>query len=126
MPIAHVNGTSLNCELEGSGPSLVLVHGALDEGATWQPVVPALAETFTVVTYDRRGFGKSGPVKTLPSVQAHVDDLAALIEELDLAPRPPGRGSTQHREAHVCDGPCPGLDRAAEVRVGDDGVADGE
>ena len=86
MPIAEVNGTSLLYDFQGAGPPLVLVHGAFSEGASWQPVVPGLAETFKVVTYDRRGHGQSGPPSRLPTLQEHVDDLAALIRGLDLAP----------------------------------------
>lgn len=86
MPIAEVNGTSLRYDVQGSGPPLVLVHGSPGEASTWLPVVPGFAEMFTVVTYDRRGFGHSGPPAGLPSVQRHVEDLAALIEDLELAP----------------------------------------
>ena len=84
MPTMTVNGTPLHYEMQGSGPPLVLVHGAFNEGSVWQPVAAGLAEAFTVVSYDRRGYGQSGPLPELPLVQTHVDDLAALIRELDL------------------------------------------
>lgn len=86
MPTGEFNGASLHYEIEGSGPPLVLVHGAFSEGSAWQPVVPGFADTFKVVTYDRRGYGQSSPPSRLPTVQEHVDDLAALIRDLDLGP----------------------------------------
>lgn len=86
MPVGEFNGTSLHYEVEGSGPPLVLVHGSFSDGSAWQPVVPGFAETFKVVTYDRRGYGRSGPPSRLPTVQEHVDDLAALVRGLDLGP----------------------------------------
>ena len=86
MPTGEFNGTTLHYETAGSGPPVVLVHGSPSEGSWWQPVVPGLADGFTVVTYDRRGYGQSGPPSRLPTVQRHVDDLAALIRELDLGP----------------------------------------
>jgi pimeloyl-ACP methyl ester carboxylesterase len=49
-------------------------------------VVPALAESFRVMVYDRRGHSRSERPKTQGSVHEDADDLAALLESLDLAP----------------------------------------
>jgi pimeloyl-ACP methyl ester carboxylesterase len=49
-------------------------------------VVPGLAESFRVVVYDRRGHSRSERPDTPGSVDEDGDDLAALLEALDLAP----------------------------------------
>ncbi|MFI1379425.1 alpha/beta fold hydrolase [Embleya sp. NPDC020886] len=86
MPHARVNGADLYYEVEGDGVPLVLVHGSWTDHNGWRPVVPALAESYRVVTYDRRGHGRStGPAGPGSRVQDE-DDLAALLEWLDPAP----------------------------------------
>lgn len=84
---ARVNGVRIAHEVSGrSGPPLVLVHGSWGSHHSWDPVVPALAEHARVVTYDRRGHSDS----ERPPGQGHfaedVDDLAALLAHLDMAP----------------------------------------
>jgi len=47
-------------EDHGSGPAVVLIHGYLLSGRAWDKQVPVLLEAgHRVITYDRRGFGKS-------------------------------------------------------------------
>ncbi len=54
-----MDGTSLYYELSGSGPAVVLVHGRGLDRRMWDEQVPDLAERYTVVQYDLRGFGRS-------------------------------------------------------------------
>lgn len=86
MPTATVNGVRLFYDLTGDGPPLVLVHGSWGDGAAWDPVAPALAQRFRVLTYDRRGHSRSERPPTQGSAEEDSDDLAALIEHLDLTP----------------------------------------
>jgi pimeloyl-ACP methyl ester carboxylesterase len=86
MPVARVNGVELYYELSGSGDPLVLVHGSWGDHHSWDPVVGLLARSFRVLTYDRRGHSASERPDAQGSVFEDADDLAALIEELDLAP----------------------------------------
>ena len=86
MPEAAVNGIDLHYELEGSGEPLVLVHGSWGDATSWRFVVPGLAERFRVLAYDRRGHSRSERPDTPGSVDEDGDDLAALLEALDLAP----------------------------------------
>lgn len=87
MSMANVNGVSLYYELHnGDGIPLVLVHGSWTSHHTWDRVAPRLAESFRVLTYDRRGHSRSERPTAQGSIQGDVDDLAALIEQLDLAP----------------------------------------
>ena len=86
MPEAEVNGVRLHYELHGTGEPLALVHGAWVDATAWRLVVPGLAENFRVLSYDRRGHSRSERPATQGSFDEDGDDLAALLEALDLAP----------------------------------------
>ena len=86
MPAIDVNGVLLYYEIHGQGEPLALVHGSWADARTWELVAPALAESFQVLIYDRRGHSRSERPATPGSVSEDADDLAALLEELDLAP----------------------------------------
>ena len=81
MPtVTSADGTTIAYETIGSGPALILVDGAMcyrDQGPA-RGLAAALADTYTVYFYDRRGRGDSG--NTLPwSPQREIEDLAALL-----------------------------------------------
>ena len=87
MPISRVNGVQLFWEQTGHhGVPLVLVHGSWGDHHNWDGVVPALARTFRVLTYDRRGHSQSERVTTQGSVEEDVADLAALMTSQHLTP----------------------------------------
>jgi len=86
MGQAKANGVSLYYELNGTGAPLAMVHGSWVDSANWGLVVPGLAESFKVLVYDRRGHSHSERPGTRGSVDEDGDDLAALLEALDLAP----------------------------------------
>jgi pimeloyl-ACP methyl ester carboxylesterase len=87
MPTLNANGVKLFYQLHGSaGPPLVLVHGAWWSHRSWEVVAPLLAESFRLLTYDRRGHSASERPPQAWSVHDDVADLAALIEKLELAP----------------------------------------
>jgi pimeloyl-ACP methyl ester carboxylesterase len=87
MAAAKVNGVRLFYELTGTGAvPLVLVHGSWDSHHDWSLVVPRLADSFRVLTYDRRGHSKSERPTGQGSVREDVADLVALIEHLGLVP----------------------------------------
>jgi pimeloyl-ACP methyl ester carboxylesterase len=86
MSEAEVNGVRLYFELHGEGDPLALVHGSWADAIGWGLVVPGLAESFRVLVYDRRGHSRSERPDTPGSVDEDGDDLAALLEALDLAP----------------------------------------
>jgi len=86
MSAARINGVELYYKLSGSGEPLVLVHGSWGDHHNWDPVVSALAESFRVLVYDRRGHSASERPAGQGSVFEDADDLAGLIDELGLAP----------------------------------------
>jgi pimeloyl-ACP methyl ester carboxylesterase len=86
MSEIEANAVRLYYELHGSGEPLVLVHGSWGDAGNWRFVVPGLAESFRVLVYDRRGHSRSERPEAPGSVDEDGDDLAALLEALDLAP----------------------------------------
>src|SRR5918999_719418 len=86
MPEQRVNEATLFYELIGSGDPLVLVHGSWVDHTSWQFVVPDLTRSFRVLTYDRRGHSLSERPLGQGSRREDEEDLAALMEALDLAP----------------------------------------
>ncbi len=54
-----IHGREVAYRFEGEGPLIVLVHGMAGSGATWDRVIPALAERFTVLAPDLPGHGSS-------------------------------------------------------------------
>src|SRR5574338_501295 len=87
MSTATINGVRLAYEIAGDGDiPLVLVHGSWVSRRSWDLVVPSLAESFRVVTYDRRGHSESERSMEQGSVDEDAADLASLIEYLGLAP----------------------------------------
>ena len=88
MPRVTVNGTELYYEIRGTGPPVLLIMGATGDGGHFDALADVLADEFTVVSYDRRGNGRSpvpaGWQTTSPEEQA--DDAAALLDALGIGP----------------------------------------
>lgn len=82
----EVNGTSLYAEQTGDGPAIVFVHGMCGDAEAWRGQVERLQDRFRCVTYDRRGHSRSPRTDAIETVSLHADDLAGLIDALDLAP----------------------------------------
>ncbi|HET9898389.1 MAG TPA: alpha/beta hydrolase [Streptosporangiaceae bacterium] len=69
----------------GSGPPVVLIHGYPLSGKAWDKQLPALLGTgYRVITYDRRGFGKSSKPASGYDYDTFAADLNTLMETLDL------------------------------------------
>ncbi len=81
MATAEVNGVTLPYVVEGSGPPLVLIHGWAVNHHFWDGDIEALAEHYTVIRYDRRGFGDASGK---PDLTADAADLAGLLDHLGI------------------------------------------
>lgn len=87
LEFARVNGVRIAYEMTGDADvPLVVVHGAWGTLRNWDRVVPQLARHVRVIAYDRRGHSSSERQSGQDSYRQDVDDLAALIEHLRLAP----------------------------------------
>jgi haloacetate dehalogenase len=64
--IATSGGVTINAVKAGSGPPLLLLHGAPLTLYTWRDVAPQLAEQYTVIATDLRGYGDSSKPQGLP------------------------------------------------------------
>jgi non-heme chloroperoxidase len=72
-------------EDHGSGNPVVLIHGYPLSGASWEKQVPVLLDAgFRVITYDRRGFGKSSQPTTGYNYDTFGEDLHKLVTQLKL------------------------------------------
>jgi len=74
------DGTPIAYETAGSGPTLILVTGALGDRSAATTLGSLLADHFTVVAYDRRGRGESGDTQPY-AVQREVEDIAAVAKD---------------------------------------------
>src|SRR3954462_6572309 len=75
----------LHYEDQGEGRPVVLIHGYPLDGTSWEGQVPALlAAGNRVITYDRRGFGKSSQPATGYDYDTFAEDLNKLVSALDL------------------------------------------
>jgi len=90
MPYLNVgkeNSTEIDLYYEdhGSGDPVVLIHGYPLSGASWEKQLPVLlAAGRRVITYDRRGFGKSSQPTAGYNYDTFAEDLHKLVTKLKL------------------------------------------
>src|SRR3990170_4583517 len=81
----RANGQTLYYEIHGEGQPLVLVMGIGYDATLWTLAqVPALSETFQVVIFDNRDAGRSSNATDLYTIADMADDIAALMDALDI------------------------------------------
>jgi non-heme chloroperoxidase len=90
MPFVKV-GAENSADIEiyyedhGAGQPVVLIHGYPLSGRAWDKQVPALVEAgYRVITYDRRGFGRSSQPTTGYDYDTFAADLHVVLEHLDV------------------------------------------
>ena len=87
MAFCKVNGVNLYYELHGSAdkPVLVLNNGIIMNAAgSWIFQTKTLSAHYRVLQYDCRGQGQSEHPDTAYTMEIHADDLAGLMDELDI------------------------------------------
>jgi non-heme chloroperoxidase len=87
VKVGQENSGSIQLYYEdhGEGRTVVLIHGYPLSGRAWDKQLPVLLEDGRrVITYDRRGFGKSSQPTTGYDYDTFASDLNALMEALNL------------------------------------------
>ena len=87
IKVGQENSGSIDLYYEdhGSGRPVVMIHGYPLSGRAWDKQLPVLMDDgHRVITYDRRGFGKSGQPTTGYDFDTFSADLHVLMETLDL------------------------------------------
>jgi pimeloyl-ACP methyl ester carboxylesterase len=81
----EVNGVSLWHRLTGEGEPVVQIHGAGFGHFNLDPVTPIVAGAgFRVIDYDQRGYGQSDKPVQHYDMEVFADDLAALLDALEV------------------------------------------
>jgi pimeloyl-ACP methyl ester carboxylesterase len=81
---AEVNGLRLYYETHGTGRPLILLHGGLGSGEMFGPILPALSAGHQVIAVDLQGHGRTADIDRPLDLRLMADDIAALIEHLEL------------------------------------------
>jgi 3-oxoadipate enol-lactonase len=79
----QINARRIAVEVEGSGPAVLMVHGLGGTSNFYQVQAEALVERHRVIRVDSEGAGRS-PVAEGISIETHADDLAAVLDALDV------------------------------------------
>ena len=81
---AQVDGIKLHYLTAGHGPAVILLHGYTQTSRMWRPIIPLLAEKFTVVAPDLPGIGDSEiPADGLDMKTAAIR-IHALVKSLNI------------------------------------------
>lgn len=87
MSKIKINGAELYYEEHGQGPeTVVLIHGFLMNCHTYDRQVEVLKDRYRVIVYDLRGHGQSEVTPGGYGIYEQVEDVAKLIQQLELAP----------------------------------------
>ena len=75
---AVVNGVRLHYLIAGYGPTIILIHGYTQTSRMWRPLIPQLADKFTVIAPDLPGIGDSD----IPADGLDMKNAAIRIHDL--------------------------------------------
>jgi haloacetate dehalogenase len=76
--VIDVGAATIFMRRAGRGPPLLLLHGFPETHTMWHSIAPSLAETFTVVCADLRGYGASGKPSSTPDHAPYAKSVMAL------------------------------------------------
>jgi 3-oxoadipate enol-lactonase len=80
----EANGTTIVYARSGTGPPIVLMHGAEADHSMFAPLAAQLAKRLTVIAYDQRDSGDTRNPEQPYTLEDMGDDAAALIEGLGI------------------------------------------
>lgn len=74
----------ISVDVEGQGEPVLLVHAFPLDRRVWQSQITALARSHRVIALDLPGFGESDPASKTTTMDDYADDLAALLDRLEV------------------------------------------
>jgi pimeloyl-ACP methyl ester carboxylesterase len=80
----EVDGLRVSYTRAGTGPALVMLHGAPSDSRTWQWMLPDLSRDHTVIAWDAPGFGESADIDDTWRAPQFADALAGFVAALGL------------------------------------------
>ncbi|MGD8709091.1 MAG: alpha/beta hydrolase [Ectothiorhodospiraceae bacterium] len=88
MSLLNINGATLEFRETGRGEPLLFVHGSASDWRTWQRQMEHFGRQYRVMAYSRRYHWPNTPIPEGAdyAMEAHVDDLRALIAALGIGP----------------------------------------
>jgi pimeloyl-ACP methyl ester carboxylesterase len=81
---AEVNGVKLHYLRAGHGPVVILIHGYTQTSRMWRPIMPLLAEKFTVIAPDLPGIGDSEIPKSGLDMKSAAISIHGLVKSLGI------------------------------------------
>lgn len=84
MPLINLGDITLNVVDRGTGPVLLLVHGFPLDHQMWRHQLDGLSADYRLIVPDLRGFGQSSVTPGVVTMQRFANDLAALLNELEV------------------------------------------
>lgn len=78
---AEVDGAQIYYEIASSGTPFVMIHAGVADSRQWNNEFAFFAQTYQVIRYDMRGFGRSEPVE---GEFSHMGDLVEVLEALEV------------------------------------------
>jgi pimeloyl-ACP methyl ester carboxylesterase len=81
---ADVDGLKLHYLTAGHGPAVVLLHGYAQNSRMWRPLIPKLAEKFTVIAPDLPGIGESDIPKNGNDMKSAATRIHGLVNSLGI------------------------------------------
>jgi 3-oxoadipate enol-lactonase len=111
MPKVKVNGLNMYYELHGQGDPVILIQGLGGNHTFWNPNLPQLVKRHRIVLLDYRGAGLTDKPKMAYSTKMFADDIAGLMEALDIP-----RAHVVGRSMGGCIGQWLGIRHPTKVR----------
>src|SRR5713101_20101 len=84
MPTVYANGITMNYETQGQGEPLLLIPYLAADQACYAFQVAEYAKHFTCITVDPRGAGQTDKPQGTYTTEIFADDVAAVMQALDL------------------------------------------
>ena len=81
---AEIDGVKLHYMTAGHGPTVILLHGFAETSRMWKPIMPLLAEKFTVIAPDLPGIGDSSIPADKIDMKTSASRIHALVRSLGI------------------------------------------